>query len=127
MKLLIIDDDERVRRLIKTVVAGLAVVVCECSDGAQARSSYAEHRPDWVSMDLTMAEMDGITATSQVKACYPDARIIIVTGHDSAALREAAQGAGACGYVLKENLLDLRDLLEAGAASASEAAARATH
>lgn len=111
MKFLIVDDDERIRRLIKTIVGEAASVFCECGDGAQARASYAEHQPDWVLMDLTMPEVDGLTATRQIRADHPAARIVIVTANDSAALREAAAGAGAVGYVVKENLLELRELL----------------
>ena len=116
MKLLIVDDDERIRRLIKSVVADAAAVVCECSDGAQARRSYDEQQPDWVLMDLSMPEVDGITATRQIRAAYPRARVVIVTAHDSASLRERAAEAGAIGYVAKENLLELRELLGVGLA-----------
>ena len=118
MKYLIVDDDERIRRLIKSVVADATDVVCECSDGAQARRSYDEQQPDWVLMDLTMPEVDGITATRLIRTAYPRARVVIVTAHDSAALREAAAGAGAVGYVAKENLLELCDILSDPALSA---------
>jgi two-component system chemotaxis response regulator CheY len=118
MKFLIVDDDERIRRLIKSVVADATDVVCECSDGAQARRSYDEQQPDWVLMDLAMPEMDGITATRQIRADHPAARIIIVTADDSRAMREAAAGAGAVGYVAKENLLELCDILSDPALSA---------
>src|SRR5438105_11297528 len=111
MKYLIVDDDERIRRMIKTVVADDAAVFFECGDGAQARSCYAEHRPDWVLMDLTMPKVDGLTATRQIKSDDPSARVLIVTANDSVALCEEARGAGACGYVLKENLFNLRHIL----------------
>jgi two-component system chemotaxis response regulator CheY len=120
MKFLIVDDDKRIRQLIKTVVSDDAAIFCECGDGAQARASYAAHRPDWVLMDLTMPEMDGITATRQIRSDDPSARVVIVTAHDSAALREEARVAGACGYVLKENLLDLLEILRAPAAAPTE-------
>ena len=126
MKLLIVDDDERIRRLIKSVVVDESAIFCECDDGAQARACYAEHQPDWVLMDLSMPEVDGITATRQIRAAYPRARVVIVTAHDSASLRERAAEAGAIGYVAKENLLELRELLgvglapSTGTASASE-------
>lgn len=111
MKYLIVDDDERIRRMIREVVADEAAIFCECPDGADARACYAEHRPDWVLMDLTMRDVDGLAATRQIRDEDPEARVVIVTAHDSAALREEARGAGACGYVLKENLLDLPELL----------------
>jgi DNA-binding NarL/FixJ family response regulator len=63
-------------------------------------------------MDIAMKDLDGISATRQIKAAYPDAKIIIVTGYDEAELRQAAREAGACGYVLKENLIELRQRLQ---------------
>jgi CheY-like chemotaxis protein len=111
MKLLIVDDDERIRRMIKTIVADASSIICECSDGEQACACYAEHQPDWVLMDIMMPLVDGITATRRIRANDPTARVIIVTAHNSQAMREEARGAGACGYVLKENLLELREIL----------------
>src|SRR5688500_4900391 len=111
MRFLIVDDDARIRRMIKTVVAGAADSVFECSDGAQANASYKQHEPDWVLMDLTMPVMDGISATREIRSSHPAARIIIVTNHESAAMRKEAQSAGAYAYVVKENLLELRDIL----------------
>jgi DNA-binding NarL/FixJ family response regulator len=61
-------------------------------------------------MDLMMPQVDGFAATRQILASFPAARIVIVTDHESHALRAAAKSAGACGYVLKENLIDLRQL-----------------
>jgi len=63
-------------------------------------------------MDVRMNEVDGITATKQIKAADPEARIVIVTNYDDDALRKAAINAGACGYVLKDSLLALREWLE---------------
>lgn len=111
MKLLVIEDDVRVRQMIISIVAESSDSVYECGDGAQARASYAEHLPDWVLMDLMMPQVDGIAATIQIKSSFPAAKIIIVTSHESRVMREAAEQAGAFAYVLKENLLDLRGLI----------------
>ena len=113
MSLLIVEDNAKMRRMMKSLVADLASAVHECSDGAQALAAYAAQRPDWVLMDIAMKELDGIGATRAIKAAFPEARIIIVSSYDGADLRQAAQEAGACGYVLKENLLELRRWLQA--------------
>ncbi len=115
MKILIVDDNARMRRAIRSLLADLADEFCECADGAAASAAHAEHRPDLVLMDIAMTEMDGITATRAIIAADPSARIVIVTGYDDKKLRAAAQAAGACGYVLKDNLLDLRLMLRAQA------------
>lgn len=97
--------------MIKTVVAGAADLVFECSDGAQANASYTEHEPDWVLMDVTMPGLDGISAAREIRSSHPSARIIIVTNHESAAMRAEAHSAGAYGYLLKEDLLELPNIL----------------
>jgi CheY-like chemotaxis protein len=113
MSLMIVEDNEPMRRMIRSVVADLAERIDECGDGAEAYARYADRRPDWVLMDIAMPGLDGITATLQIISAFPDARVLIVTDYDTVELRAAAREAGACGYVLKENLLELRRLLEA--------------
>jgi two-component system response regulator (stage 0 sporulation protein F) len=112
MKLLIVDDNAGVRRVIRSLVASVAGEIYECADGAEALALYNLQRPDFVLMDIQMEGMDGMTSTQQIKATDPTARVIIVTDYDQPDLQEAAGQAGACGYVLKENLLELVRMLE---------------
>ena len=98
--------------MIKSLVAGLADEIREYTDGAEALPAYAVERPDVVLMDIEMKTMDGITATRRIVTADSSARVIIVTDYDQLDLREAAHEAGACGYVVKDNLLDLLALLE---------------
>ena len=114
LKLLIVEDNPAVRRLIRSIVGALGAEIHECGDGAAALAAYTAHRPDFVLMDIVMGETDGIAATRQITASDPAAKVIIVTSHDGADLREAARQAGACGYVLKENLLEVRRHLSQG-------------
>ena len=109
--LLIVDDNASMRRLIKELVVGLTSSIYECADGVQALEIYERLRPDLILMDIEMVQMDGLTATRQIIAAHPETKIVMVTKYGSERLREAARQAGACGYVLKENLLELRDLL----------------
>jgi CheY-like chemotaxis protein len=111
MKILIVEDNTQVRDVIRTVVLDLAEEIRECGDGSQALEAYAAYRPDWVLMDIKMIEMDGLEATRRIKAHFPEARIMIVTNYDDADSREAARQAGACEYVLKENLLDAASII----------------
>ena len=113
INLLIVDDSERMRRMIKRLIKGVLAEVWECNDGSQALEAYTRHRPDWVLMDIEMKDVDGITATREIITAFPDARIVIVSNYDSDELREAASAAGASGYVVKENLIDLRRIVGA--------------
>ncbi len=108
---LIIDDSQPMRELIKMTLAGAGEIVGECADGSEALAAYERLRPDWVLMDIEMKSIDGITATRQITAAYPQARIMIVTDYNDDALRRAAYEAGARQYVVKENLLDILDIL----------------
>ena len=101
------------RRMVKTLVKDLVECVFECDDGAGALSAYTKHRPDWVLMDIDLPELDGINATRQILAAHADARVVIVTNYDDADLREAARLAGACEYVVKEDLIEIRRILGA--------------
>jgi CheY-like chemotaxis protein len=117
MKILIVDDNSQMRQLIRSFVEDLAEEIAECGDGEEVVAAYAAQQfggDDRVLMDLQMSRVGGLEATRQLLAAFPEAQIIIVTQYDDPYWREAAQRAGACGYVLKENLLDLRLLLQAG-------------
>ena len=111
MKLLIVEDNPAMRRLMRRMLAGLAEEITECSDGCEALDAYTRFQPDWVLMDIEMTEMDGIRATRRLIAAFPEAKVVTVTHSDDRGLRTAAQQAGACGYVLKDNLLELRGFL----------------
>lgn len=111
MRLLIVEDNDRVREITKNLVLDFATAIYECRDGAEALSAYTEHRPDWVLMDIKMGKVDGLTATRQIKAADPEAKIVIVTNYNDDEMREAARCAGASEYVTKENLIELRQIL----------------
>ena len=110
-KVLIVDDNAAMRRLVRSIVRELSDTILECSDGAEAIRSYREHRPDWVLMDIEMPGKNGLFATREICAAFPEARVVIVTRHRDAAMRQAAMDAGARAYVLKENLNELWHVL----------------
>jgi CheY-like chemotaxis protein len=110
VRVLIVDDSAQVRRLIASLLRGIADEIIECSNGEDAVGSYFEVHPDWVLMDVRMTGMDGIAATKEIVRGDPAARVIIVSEYAEAEMREAVVDAGAVGYVHKENLLGIRRL-----------------
>jgi two-component system response regulator DesR len=115
MKVLIVEDNPEMRRLLRGLVARLAEAVYECADGDEALDCYVGRQlggGDWVLMDIEMPRMDGLAATRQLLAAHPDARVCIVTSYDQPEFRAEAQAAGASGFVVKEKLHEVRRLLQ---------------
>jgi len=110
MKVLIVEDNGSMRHLLRSIVGEWAEVF-ECEDGSQALSCYERVRPDWVLMDIRMPGVSGIEATRRILASHGDARVVMVTNFADERMREKAQRAGACGYVLKEDLSVLSEIL----------------
>jgi len=86
-KLLIVEDNPRMRQMIRAVVADLAAPITECEGGEEVCACYAARRPDWVLMDVELPGLDGIAATRALLAAEPATRVLIVTGYDDADFR----------------------------------------
>ena len=111
MKILIVEDNPQMRSMLRLWLHDLATDFAECADGAEALDAYRNFLPDWVLMDWEMKIVDGLAATREIIAAYPNAKILMLTLHDLARLREAARSAGASGFVLKDELPTLRRMI----------------
>jgi CheY-like chemotaxis protein len=114
MIVLIVDDNAAVRRLIRSVIGSGSLEIHECATAQEAVAAVDAWRPDWVLMDIELAGTDGIAATREITDRWPGSRVCMVTDYDDAVLREAASRAGACAYVVKQDLLGLPAILSAG-------------
>ena len=110
MKIMIVDDHQEMRRLLRSALSHLADI-SECSDGSEAIAAFAQERPDWTVMDVTMKGIDGLEATRRIKASFPDARILVLTQHDSPGVRQAARDAGASSFLSKDQLTKIEQVL----------------
>ena len=110
MKFLIVDDSAQMRRCIKQFLPPTAEMM-ECRDGLEAIAAFAQHRPDWILMDIEMKPLDGLAATRQIKAHWPEAKVIFVTSHDQPRFREAASQLKVEGYVIKDNLEQINQIV----------------
>jgi DNA-binding NarL/FixJ family response regulator len=110
MKFLIVDDSADMRRCIRQFLPDKVETV-ESGDGLDAIAAFAEHRPDWILMDIEMKPLDGLAATRQIKAHWPEAKVIFVTSHDQPRFREAASQLKAEGYVIKDNLEQINHII----------------
>jgi CheY-like chemotaxis protein len=124
MKILIVDDNAGIRRVLRRSLEETASEIRECADGCDALGTYEKYRPDVVLIDVRMAVMDGLTATRLIRSSDPAARVIIVTDYDDEDLRAAALKAGACNFLLKEELANLPEIV---AACARDSGLSGTH
>lgn len=94
-KILIVDDAEFLRVRISKMLAGEGFEVIQAENGAKAVSSYQVDKPDLVLMDITMPEMDGLTALKHIRAGDPKAKVIMLTalGQESVVLEAVKSGA----------------------------------
>ena len=83
IKVLLVDDHEMVRLGVSTYLSIQPdiEVVGEASDGQEGVEKALSLRPDVILMDLVMDNMDGITATKEILAQWPQAKILIVTSY----------------------------------------------
>jgi CheY-like chemotaxis protein len=111
MKILIVEDNANMREVVKSMFASTGAEFLECSDGSDALSCYKEFLPDWVLMDIRMKKVDGLQATKYIKQYFPDANIVVMTQYDDPDYRNEAGKLGIKGFVLKDNLHQLRDII----------------
>lgn len=94
-KILIVDDAEFLRVRISKMLNGEGFEVQEAENGARALEKYKEIHPDLVLMDVTMPEMDGLTALKAIRQIDAQARVIMLTalGQESVVLDAIKSGA----------------------------------
>lgn len=101
-RVLIVDDAAFMRMMIKEILTKNGYnVVGEASDGAQAVEKYKELTPDLVTMDITMPEMDGITALKEIKKINAAAKVIMCSAMGQQAMVIDAIQAGAKDFIVK--------------------------
>jgi two-component system chemotaxis response regulator CheY len=101
-RILIVDDAAFMRMMIKDILSKNGYeVVAEAADGMQAIEKYNQHQPDLVTMDITMPEMDGITALKEIKKINPSAKVIMCSAMGQQAMVIDAIQAGAKDFIVK--------------------------
>lgn len=99
---LIVDDATFMRMMIKDILINAGfTVVGEATNGRRAVELYAETRPDIVTMDITMPEMDGIMAIKEILKIHEDARILVCSAMGQRELVVEALEAGAQDFLIK--------------------------
>src|SRR5215469_2625886 len=107
MKLMIVDDHDGMRNMIRQLIAAPGDSVLECNSGHDAVQKAGEFKPDCVTLDVNLPGLCAFTATRSIREAHPHARVIFVCSEDQPDCRQAAQDAGAVAYINKENLSEL--------------------
>ena len=103
IKILIADDHAVVREGTRQILEQESdlEVVAEAGDGEEAVKLAGSSKPDVAIIDISMPKVDGIEATKQIKALYPDVAVLILTAYDDDQFVFSLLEAGAAGYLLK--------------------------
>ncbi len=104
MRVIICDDQALIRDSLEMLLKLEAdiQVVGIAQDGAEAIELVKKHQPDLMLMDLKMPGVNGIEATRQIRAHYPDTKVLVLTTYDDDEWVFDAIRAGASGYLLKD-------------------------
>ena len=103
IRVLLVDDHTILREGVRALLADEPeiVVVGEAGDGRAALDKVEAVHPDVVLMDMVMPRMNGLEATRELKARYPDVKVLILSMYDDEEYVQQVIQAGASGYVLK--------------------------
>ena len=101
-RVMIVDDAAFMRVSIRNILLKNGFEVAgEAENGAVAVQKYAELKPDLVTMDITMPEMNGLEALKAIRAADPGAKIVMVSALGQEAMVREAVMSGAKGFVVK--------------------------
>jgi two-component system chemotaxis response regulator CheY len=104
-RLMVVDDSmifrNRIVRLASDPRLPGVTVVAMAEDGRQAVEQARLHKPDFVTMDLTMPVMDGPACLEALRVVLPDARVLVVSALSDRATALKAMTKGAHGFLLK--------------------------
>ena len=98
---MIVDDADIMRLRLKDMLAGRYEIIAEARDGEEAVMMYEKHKPDFVTLDITMPKMNGLQVLENLIKKDPDAKIVIVSAVGQKQLVFQALAAGAKDFIVK--------------------------
>ena len=98
---MIVDDAAVMRIRLRDILDGRFKVVAEATNGEEALELYEEHRPDFVTLDITMPQMNGIETLDKLMTLHPDARVVIVSAVGQKRMVLDAISKGARDFIIK--------------------------
>jgi two-component system response regulator NreC len=115
LRILVVDDEQAIRSALQRLLDAHDDwrVVGTASDGVEAIAKAKDLRPDVVVMDISMPQMNGLSATPQIKKAVPDVEILIFSQYAIQGMAREAEHAGASGYLLKSRSSSIIPAIEA--------------
>ncbi|RZM78281.1 DNA-binding response regulator [Pseudoalteromonas rubra] len=116
MKIIVADDHQIVRQGLLSLIqtAGLGEVIADFDSGEQVWECIRVHEPDLAIMDITLAQLSGLSICRRIKSLELKTRVIFLTTHSDVKMITHALKAGAHGYILKhESFSDLNKAIYA--------------
>ena len=98
---IIVDDATVMRMRLRDILQTRYEVVGEAENGARAVELYTQLRPDFVTMDITMAEMNGMEALKSLVSKFPDAKVVMVSAMGQKTMVFEALSQGARDFIIK--------------------------
>ena len=99
MRIIVIDDQEAIRRLIRRTLESRGYSVFEASDGADGLRLLAQQAADLVITDIFMPGLDGIETLRQIRKEFPQVKVIVISGGDSTGTLDMRRDAEFLGAV----------------------------
>lgn len=99
--ILVVDDEELIRRLVATVLSNLQIACLTATNGVDALDKLKGYKFDAVITDIKMPEMDGILLTREIYHQYPDLPVMVMTGFDEEYSVGTAISVGAREFIKK--------------------------
>ncbi len=112
MKLLLVDDNDKIRQIMKEFCSPYFSEIVECTDGTEAVDQFPAVHPDWTVMDIRMKEMDGIEAARKIISGESGAKIILVSQFGDKGTIHDAVASGAVAFVKKDNLENVIEVIK---------------
>lgn len=111
-RILIVDDSSMMRKMISKILQPPAhIIVGEAKSGKEAVDLYKVLRPDIVTMDITMRDMDGFTAAKEIFKFDESAQIIFLSNLDEDRYHDEIKNMGAVGFVNKHKSKEILELI----------------
>jgi CheY-like chemotaxis protein len=100
-RVLVIDDDAQVRRMVSRILSGTGHDVVEAEDGEAGLSLLRQELPALVLTDLVMPKKEGIETIREIRQASPETRIIAMSGSSAGLYLHAAERLGADAVLAK--------------------------